>query len=193
VLYRGLRDSRHATPARRLQRTVTVLGERIALRGVGSDLTSWDPVFKDDYSNTRIINSLNEENQIQNLMTTDVSSDGWQGRQKIVPVKVGRNWAIGSIGTRGALPNAGRSSWQDFKIPMRDVYGRVAFEEWVILQSRNKKGAWAYVVDQEMEGLVDDMAFRRNVMGWLAGAGILALVSGAHAATTTLTVKAPAT
>lgn len=158
---------------------------------VGSDLTSFDPVFKDDYTNTRIINTLNEENQIQNFMTTDISSDGWVGRQKIVPVKVGRNWSTGSIGTRGALPQAGRSSWQDFKIPMRDIYGRVAFEEWVILQSRNKKGAWAQVVDAEMEGLVDDMAFRRNVMAWLAGYGILALVSGAHTATTTLTVKSP--
>src|SRR3954465_5922303 len=77
---------------------------------VGSDLTSWDPVFKDDYSNTRIINSLNEENQILNFMTTDTSSDGWQGRQKIVPVKVGRNWSIGSIPSKGPLPNAGRSS-----------------------------------------------------------------------------------
>jgi hypothetical protein len=158
---------------------------------IGADLTSFDPVFKDDYTNTRIINTLNEENQIQNFMTTDVSSDGWVGRQKIVPKKVGRNWSTGSIGSRGALPQAGRSSWQDFKIPMRDIYGRVAFEEWVILQSRNKKGAWAQVVDAEMEGLVDDMAFRRNVMAWLAGFGIMALVSGAHAATTTLTVKAP--
>jgi hypothetical protein len=158
---------------------------------VGADLTSFDPVFKDDYSNTRIINTLNEENQIQNFMTTDVNSDGWVGRQKIVPKKVGRNWSTGSIGTRGALPQAGRSSWQDFKIPMRDIYGRVAFEEWVILQSRNKKGAWAQVVDAEMEGLVDDMAFRRNVMAWLAGFGILALVSGALAATTTVTVKGP--
>jgi hypothetical protein len=158
---------------------------------VGADLTSFDPVFKDDYTNTRIINTLNEENQIQNFMTTDLSNDGWVGRQKIVPVKVGRNWSTGSIGSRGALPQAGRSSWQDFKIPMRDIYGRVAFEEWVILQSRNKKGAWAQVVDQEMEGLVDDMAFRRNVMAWLAGFGIMALVNGAHAATTTLTVKAP--
>jgi hypothetical protein len=42
-------------------------------------------VFKDDYTNTRIINSLNDENQMQNFMTTDLSSDGWQGRQKIVP------------------------------------------------------------------------------------------------------------
>jgi hypothetical protein len=158
---------------------------------IGADITSWDPVFKDDYTNTRIINSLNEENQMLNFMTTDTSKDGWQGRQKIVPVKVGRNWAIGSIPVRGALPNAGRSSWQDFKIPMRNVYGRVGFEEWVILQSRNGKGAWANVVDQEMEGMVDDLSFRRNVMSWLAGSGILALVNGTHTATTTLTVKAP--
>lgn len=191
VLYRAARDSRHATPQRRAARVMTVLGERVDLRGLGSDLTSWDPVFKDDYSNTRIINTLNQENQALDFMTTDVSDDGWVGRQKVVPVKVGRNWATGSIGSRGALPNAGKSSWADFKIPMRDVYGRVGFEEWVILQSKNKKGAWAYVVDQEMEGMVEDMAFRRNVMTWLAGKGILALVSGAHAATVTLTVKAP--
>lgn len=191
VLNRASRDGQHRSPVRRLQRVTTVFGERIECRGVGSDLDSFDPVFKDDYSNTRIINSLNEENQIQSFMTTDVSSDGWVGRQKIVPVKVGRNWAVGSLASKGPLPNAGRSSWQDFKIPMRNVYGRVGFEEWVILQSRNKKGAWAYVVDAEMEGLVDDMAFRRNVMGWLAGKGILALVNGTHTAVTTLEVKAP--
>jgi hypothetical protein len=168
-----------------------LLGAGMRELHVGSDLTSWDPVFKDDYTNTRIINSLNEENQMQSFMTTDLSSDGWQGRQKIVPVKVGRNWSVGSIATKSPLPPSGRSSWVDFKIPMKNVYGRVGFEEWVILQSRNGKGAWANVVDQEMEGMVDDMAFRRNVMAWLAGTGILALVNGAHAATTTLTVKAP--
>ncbi len=191
LLYRGNRDSRSATPTRRLQRTTTALGERVALRGVGSDLTSWDPVFKDDYSNTRIQNTLNDENQIQQFMTTDISSDGWSGRQKIVPVKVGRNWSTGSIGSKGALPQAGRSAYQDFKIPMRDVYGRVGFEEWVIKQSQNKKGAWAYVVDAEMTGMVEDLSFRRNVIGWLAGTGILALVSGTHTATTTLTTKGP--
>jgi hypothetical protein len=42
-----------------------LLGAGMRELHVGSDLTSWDPVFKDDYSNTRIINSLNEENQMQ--------------------------------------------------------------------------------------------------------------------------------
>jgi hypothetical protein len=96
-------------------------------------------VFKDDYSNTRIINTLNDENQIQQFMTTDISSEGWFGRQKMFPVKVGRNWSIGSIGSKGALPASGRSSYVDFKIPMRDIYGRVGFEEWVIKQSRARR------------------------------------------------------
>jgi hypothetical protein len=191
ALYRGNRDSRQHSPTRRLQRRTTVLGEVIALRGVGSDLTSWDPLFKEDYTNTRIMNTLNDENQIQDFMTTDVSSEGWQGRRKIVPVKVGRNHSTGSIGSRGALPQAGRSAYVDFQIPMRDVYGRVGFEEWVIKQSRNKKGAYAEVIDQEMTGMVEDLAFRRNVMGWLAGTGILALVNGTHTTATTLELKAP--
>ena len=106
----------------------------------GADLTSWDPLFKDDYG-PAIIQTLNEENNALNFMTKEITDDSWVGRQKIVPLKVGRNWSTGSIGTRGALPDAGRSSYQDYKIPMRDIYGRVGFERWVIEQSRNKKGS----------------------------------------------------
>ena len=156
----------------------------------GADLTSWDPLFKDDYG-PAIIQTLNEENHALNFMTKEITDDSWVGRQKIVPLKVGRNWSTGSIGSRGALPNAGRSAYQDYKIPMRDIYGRVGFERWVIEQSRNKKGSWAQVIPQEMEGLTDDIAFRRNAMSWGDGRGILALVNGTHTATTTLEVKSP--
>jgi hypothetical protein len=47
-------------------------------------------------------------------------------------------------------------------------------------QSRNKKGSWAYVVPQEMNGLVDDLSFIRNRIGWGYGSGILAVVNGTH-------------
>lgn len=156
----------------------------------GADLSQWDPLFKDDYG-PAIQNQLNEENQIQAFMEEEVAGEDWSGRQKIVPIKVGRNWSIGSIGAAGALPQAGRSAYADFKIPMRDVYGRVGFERFVIEQSRSKKGSWAQVVPQEMDGLVEDLAFRRNVMGWLYGSGILGKASGAHTAATTITVKDP--
>lgn len=156
----------------------------------GSDLTQWDPLFKEDYA-PAIQNQLNAENQIQAFMEEEIADDSWTGREKVVPIKVGRNWSTGSIGAGGALPQAGRSAYADFKVDMRDVYGRVGFERYVIEQSRSKKGSWAQVIPQEMDGLVEDMAFRRNVMGWLYGSGILAKASGAHTAATTITVTAP--
>lgn len=176
--------------AYRQDRQRTVFGERIELRGAGHDLTSWDPLFKDDYG-PAIINSLNEENQMQAMMTTEFTDESWVGRQKIVPVKVGRNWSVGSIGSRGALPQAGRGTYADFKIPIKDLYGRVSFERYVMEQSRSKKGSWAQIMPQEMEGLVEDMSFRRNVIGWLDGKGILAQVNGTHTGATTIEVEDP--
>lgn len=156
----------------------------------GADLTSWDPLFKDDYA-PAIQNQLQQDNLIQAFMEEDTSEDSWVGRKKVIPIKIGRNWSTGSIGAGGALPPMGRGSYKDFEVPMRDLYGRVGFERWVIEQSRNKKGSWAQVMPQEMDGLVEDMTFRRNVIAWGYGSGILAKVNGVHAATATLEVKDP--
>jgi hypothetical protein len=155
----------------------------------GADLASWDALLKDDYG-PAIQNQLNEENLIQKFMEEDTQDESWQGRQKIVPIKIGRNWSVGSIGAGGALPQAGRGSYRDFSIGMRDIYGRVGFERWVIEQSRNKKGSWAPVMEQEMDTLVEDITFRRNVIGWGYGSGILALV-GTGSAGSVLEVKDP--
>ncbi len=156
----------------------------------GSDLTQWDPLFKDDYA-PAIIDELNKENVILQFMTSETPDDTWVGRQKIIPTKVGRNWSVGSIGAGGALPNAGRSAYVDFKVPMRDTYGRVGFERYVIEQSSNSKGSWQQVMPQEMRGLVEDLAFSRNRMAWSYGEGVLALVNGAQTADTTIEVDAP--
>lgn len=157
----------------------------------GSDLTSWDPVLKDDYA-PAIVNQLAEENNILAFMEKEVPDESWQGRKKVQPIKIGRNWSVGSIGAGGALPQAGRSAYKDFEIPMRDTYGRVGFERMVIEQSKNKKGAWAQVIPSEMDALVEDLSFSRNRMAWGYGSGILALVNGAvSAAATTVNVDAP--
>ena len=157
----------------------------------GSDLTSWDPVMKDDYA-PAIVNQLAEEQNALDFMESEVPDESWQGRKKIQPIKIGRNWSVGSIGAGGALPQAGRSSYKDFEIGMRDTYGRVGFERWVMEQSRNKKGAWAEVVATEMDSLTEDLSFQRNRMAWGYGKGILALVNGAvSAGGTTITVDAP--
>lgn len=146
----------------------------------GSDLTSWDPLFKQDYA-PAIINALAEDTHAIDFMVKETPDESWRGREKIQPVKIGRNWSVGSIGAQGALPQQGRSVYKDFVIPMRDTYGRVGFERYVIEQSKGKKGSYASVVPEEMDGLVDDLTFARNRMAWGYGSGILALVNGAVA------------
>jgi len=156
----------------------------------GSDLSQWDPLFKDDYA-PAIVNQLGDENVILKFMESETPDDTWQGRKKVIPIKIGRNWATGSIGAGGRLPQAGRSAYENFEVPMRDTYTRVGFERWVIEQSRNKKGSWQQVIPAEMEAATEDLAFQRNRVCWGYGSGILALVNGAQNADTTIEVDSP--
>jgi hypothetical protein len=156
-----------------------------------ADPTSWDPLFKDDYSPEVIENSLAEENNIQNFMVTDVADDTWQGRRKVIPKLVGRNWSIGSIPVRGRIPNQGRSTYVDSIVGMRNLYGSVGFGRDVMIQSRNKKGSWKEVVAQEMSRLVEDFSFVRNRIAWADGRGILARCNGIQTGVTTLELKDP--
>ena len=156
----------------------------------GSDLTQWDPLLKDDYA-PAIINQLQDENNILKFMESEIPDDTWQGRKKVIPIKIGRNMSSGSIPARGRLPQAGRTSYKDFEVPMKSTYGRVGFERNVILQSRNKKGSWQQVIPTEMEALTESLSFHRNRVCWGYGSGILALVNGAITASTTVTVDAP--
>jgi hypothetical protein len=165
-------------------------GQTFAHQMPGSDLTQWDPLFKDDYA-PAIVNQLQDENNILKFMESEVPDDTWQGRKKIIPIKIGRNYSSGSIPSGGRLPQAGRSSYQDFQVPMKNTYGRVGFERNVILQSRNKKGSWQQVIPTEMESLTESLSFHRNRVCWGYGSGILALVNGAAAAATSITVDAP--
>jgi len=156
----------------------------------GSDLTQWDPLFKDDYA-PAIVNQLQEENNILKFMESEAPDDTWQGRKKVIPIKIGRNYSAGSIPTGGRLPQAGRSVYKDFEVPMRNTYGRVGFNRDVILQSRNKKGSWQQVIPAEMDGLTEALSFHRNRVCWGYGSGILALVNGTITNSTTVTVDSP--
>lgn len=155
-----------------------------------SDTTQWDPLLKDDYA-PEIVNQLAEENDILNMFEREMKDDSWVGRKKIMPIKIGRNWSVGSIPARGRLPNAGRTSYKDFEIGIRNSYGRVGFGREIMLQSRNKKGSWQQVMPAEMEALTEDLSFHRNRALWGYGSGVLALVNGAQSADTTIEVDSP--
>jgi hypothetical protein len=156
----------------------------------GSTVESWTPMLKEDYEEA-YRTELPDENIAEGFMRKEIKPKRWQGKKRIVPVLVGRQHSTGSIGARGALPQAGRSSWADFEIPVRDTYARVSFDQQVIQQSRNKRGSWQDVVPTEMDRGFEDLCFHRNRMMWGYGKGILALVNGAVAASTTIVVDAP--
>jgi hypothetical protein len=73
----------------------------------GSDLTQWDPLFKDDYA-PAIVDQLQSENNILKFMESEAPDDTWVGRKKIIPIKIGRNYSSGSIGVGNRLPQEGR-------------------------------------------------------------------------------------
>ena len=65
-----------------------------------------------------IVKQLTEDNLMPEWMESEVKDDSWVGRQKVVPIMIGRNRSVGSIPVGGRLPQAGRSVFADFQIPI---------------------------------------------------------------------------
>jgi len=156
----------------------------------GADPTSWGPNLKETYD-TAFRNQLSEDHIVESFMRSDTKSEKWEGKERVIPNKIGRNHSSASIGVGGRLPQAGRQQWKEYRVGARDTYTRVGFERYVMEQTKNKKGAFAEVVATEMELAYEDLLFHRNRVMWGTGSGVLALVNGAHVATTTLELKAP--
>lgn len=168
----------------------SALSQDLSILRAASDTTQWDPLLKDDYA-PAIVNQLAEDVDVLNMFEKEFKDDSWQGRKKVMPIKIGRNWSVGAIPSRGRLPQAGRTSYKDFEILVKNMYGRVGFDREVMLQSRNKKGSWQQVIPTEMDALTEDLAFNRNRAMWGTGSGVLALVNGAQSADTTIEVDSP--
>lgn len=143
-----------------------------------ADTTSMSSLLKEDYNSEVIMNSLQDENPMLDMMTTEVVDESWQGKYKVIPKRIGRNYSMGSIPSRGLIPRTGRQKWEESKVGIRNVYGRVGFDRTIMLSSRNNKGSYKRVAATEMELLVDDLAHFRNRIAWGYGKGILARVNG---------------
>jgi hypothetical protein len=152
--------------------------------------TSLDPLLKDQYHSEAIMNSLQSKNHAIAWMET-VEADVTQGRQHIIPKRIGRNYSFGAIPERGALMQAGRSAFTKSIIDVRWQYLRVGFDEWVMQRSRNDKGAFERAAAMEMKEAVRDAALMRNRIAWGSGKGILAKVTGSHVAQTVIELKDP--
>ncbi|HJQ65910.1 MAG TPA: phage major capsid protein [Gemmatimonadales bacterium] len=120
----------------------------------------------------------------------EVEDHTWGGNFVEYEARVGRNEGSGWAAEDGALPAAGRQQYVDVRIPMRYHYGRIRLTKQVMEHSSTNKFAAAQALDQEMQGMIRDMAAdtARTIFG--DGRGILAFVNGT-ATSTTQTLDSP--
>lgn len=134
-------------------------------------LTTYDEVLKTFYlpAVQEQLNNANPLSAIIETNETDVS-----GKNATINCHYGRNTGIGARADGGALPTAGYQKHKTATVPMKYQYGRVTFSGPTIAATRDDKGSYARVIDNEISGLVKDLAKEVNRQMWGCGWGILA-------------------
>lgn len=104
-------------------------------------------------------------------------SKGWSGKQMVVPIHIGRNSGVGfsaeagAAGAGGVLPTAGSQGYRDLRINAHSSYGRFQVSG-VAMDTASKAGvgAFAGVMNEEMDRLVRDISNNENSMNIFGGA-----------------------
>lgn len=153
------------------------------------DVSAYDAVLKEVYEKT-IVNLLNSRTVTRNKFKKETGS--WEGRQVRYPLNVRRNQGVMYTSENGTLPDAGNQVYVEHQIPIRYMHGRIQLSIQVIKHSRSNKGSFKRAMDQEMMGLVRDLANDANRAMYGYGSGVLALVNeGTPSGDTTLELDAP--
>lgn len=154
-------------------------------------LTALDGLLKDVYSDV-IREQISTFDDVQEVFEKQAAEDiQWEGRQAIECSVMSYNEGVGAIAENANLPTAGNFDPQNFKIPMRYLYGSFEMTKQMMESAKTSKGAFKNATKTSFETLVKNMKRERARMLWGYGGGILALVNGAVSASTTVTVDAP--
>ena len=152
------------------------------------DVSAFDAVLKEDYEKT-IIDILNSRHRTLDLFQKD--SGSWEGRHVRYPLNLGRNEGVMYTLENGKLPDSGAQQYAETQIPMRYLHGRIQLSIQVMKHSRTNKGAFKRALDQEMRGLIRDLANERNRVMFGFGRGDLGVVETDPATGTVVEIKDP--
>ena len=134
-------------------------------------LSNYSNVLKTFYLPS-IQEQLNQQNPLSAFI--DVNEEDISGKDAKINVHYGRNKGTGARADGGAMPTADYQKHLVATVPTKYLYGRVTFSGPTIAATRDAKGAYARVIDNEITGVVKDLNTEVNRQLWGAGYGIIA-------------------
>lgn len=156
----------------------------------GQDTSAFDAALKTVFG-PRLVDELNSEVALYNRYQKG-DKEMWEGRDTVEwALRVGRNEGFAYGRERGPIAVAGHQVYVPFKVPLRFGWGRLNISGPVMKVSKTNKGSFKRALQSEYDGLRMDFLDDKNRILFHDGRGVLALVNGNGADTTTLTVDSP--
>jgi hypothetical protein len=148
-------------------------------------MTTVDGILKEVYG-PRLVNQLqNETLAIKRIERTNEGVvDSVGGKYVDFPIKVSRNSGIGYRNELEALPTAGQQGYAAVHVPLRYGYGRARVSGQVMDLAETNYQAFASGLDNEMEGLKDDLAKDTNRVAYNDASGLMASLTDATTSAT---------
>jgi hypothetical protein len=103
----------------------------------------------------------------------DTNEKDVSGKLAYIENHYGRSAGIGARADGGALPQASYQKFKKSEVSTKYNYGRVNFSGPTIAATRDERGAYAKVVQTEIEGIVKDLMKDINRQLWGSGYGII--------------------
>lgn len=104
------------------------------------------------------------------------------GRQIISYAHLARNNGVTFMPAGSALPPTINEQYNQIIVPFRQVWASLRFNEDVVAQSRNDRGAWERAAAAGMKRMMKNIIQQGNRSAWLDGTGRLAQVKSLSAA-----------
>ena len=104
------------------------------------------------------------------------SDDVW-GKEVRKLAIYGMNGGIGAGTEDGSLPDATGNNYEQFVLPLKNLYGTIEISDKAIRASENNAGAFVNLLNAEMEGLIKASSFNFGRMLFGDGSGVLATIS----------------
>lgn len=135
-------------------------------------ITSVDNALKSVYLDT-VSEQLNTKINPLLANINRTSSDVW-GKDIKKLIHYGLNGGVCAGTETGTLPVSGENYYEQFTLPLINLYGTIEISDKAIRASRNSAGAFVNLLNAEMESLIKASQFNLSRMFYGDGKGILA-------------------